>query len=336
MEAPKTKTQSLPPPPGIIGSLRAGFDAVASHITAILLPLALDALLWLGPRLSVQNLFQPLIEQANRDVASSGLPADQMQVILNVYKTIAAGLGQYNLLSTLRTFPIGITSLMVGKMPTYSPLGAPAMIQVFSFGEMIGWIGLLTLFGWIGGSLYFYWVARVAASEAETKTASAGQAVLQTIFLSILWTALLFAIALPGSFVLSVLYLISPLLAQGAILVLILIAMWLIVPVFFSPHGIFVRRQNAFASIFTSLRFARFTLPTSSLFVFSIFFIAEGLNLLWRVPPDNSWMTAVGILGHAFVTTALLAASFVYYRDMNAWLETVFERLKAGAATPPA
>jgi hypothetical protein len=47
-------------------------------------------------------------------------------------------------------------------------------------------------------------------------------------------------------------------------------------------------------------------------------------------------MMLVGIAGHAFVTTALLAASFIYYRDMNAWLEIVFERLKPNTAAPQA
>jgi hypothetical protein len=47
-------------------------------------------------------------------------------------------------------------------------------------------------------------------------------------------------------------------------------------------------------------------------------------------------MTLVGILGHAFVTTSLLAASFIYYRDMQVWLQTVFEKLKANLPTQQA
>jgi hypothetical protein len=38
----------------------------------------------------------------------------------------------------------------------------------------------------------------------------------------------------------------SPLLAQGLLLILGLLSMWLIVPLFFSPHGIYMRRQNVF------------------------------------------------------------------------------------------
>jgi uncharacterized membrane protein YdcZ (DUF606 family) len=79
---------------------------------------------------------------------------------------------------------------------------------------------------------------------------------------------------------------------------------------------------------------ARFTLPTSGLFVLSVILLTTGLNYLWSVPPDDSWMLLVGIAGHAFITTALLAASFVYYRDMNAWLQTVFEQLQQKQTIP--
>jgi hypothetical protein len=117
-------------------------------------------------------------------------------------------------------------------------------------------------------------------------------------------------------------------LAMAAFFIMTLMSFWLIVPLFFAPHGIFVRKQNALYSVFTSLRMARFALPTSGLFVLCWFLLTIGLNFLWSVPPETSWMMLVGIAGHAFITTALLAASFVYYHDMNVWLQTVYERLQ--------
>jgi hypothetical protein len=101
-----------------------------------------------------------------------------------------------------------------------------------------------------------------------------------------------------------------------------------IVPLYFWPHGIFLKQQNVFTSILSSLRMMRFTLPTSSLFVLTVFLLTFGLNFLWSIPPEDSWMTLVGILGHSFVATALLASSFVYYRDMNNWLQIAIEQLK--------
>jgi hypothetical protein len=108
------------------------------------------------------------------------------------------------------------------------------------------------------------------------------------------------------------------------------LSLWLIVPLFFAGHGIFLRSQNVFASVLSGLRMARFSLPNSSLFVLSVLFTSLGLNYLWSIPEPDSWMLLVGIIGHAFITTALLAASFIYYRDTTSWLQSVFERLRAG------
>jgi hypothetical protein len=139
---------------------------------------------------------------------------------------------------------------------------------------------------------------------------------------------------IPVMLVLTFLTFFSPALASGAFFVMLILSFWLIVPLFFTPHGIFVRKQNAFYSIFTSLRMARFTLPTSGLFVLSVILLTTGLNYLWSVPPDDSWMLLVGIAGHAFITTALLAASFVYYRDMNTWLQMILEKLQQKQTFP--
>jgi len=75
----------------------------------------------------------------------------------------------------------------------------------------------------------------------------------------------------------------------------------------------------------------RFTLPNTGLFLLAFVLINQGLNFLWSTPPSNSWLLLVGIAGHAFISTALLAASFIYYRDINAWLTVVLERLQQQA-----
>ena len=86
--------------------------------------------------------------------------------------------------------------------------------------------------------------------------------------------------------------------------------------------------MNALHSILASLRMVRFTLPNTGLFLLMFLIINQGLNFLWSTPPLNSWWMLVGIVGHAFVSTALLASSFVYYRDINVWLKIVFDQLQ--------
>jgi hypothetical protein len=135
-------------------------------------------------------------------------------------------------------------------------------------------------------------------------------------------------IGVPSFLILAVVLQFNAFIANLFVLFLSLASMWVIVPLFFWSHGVFIKQQNAFISMLTSLRMVRFSLPSSSLFVLTMFLLSFGLNFLWNIPPEDSWMTLVGILGHSFVATALLASSFVYYRDMNIWLQDMLERLK--------
>jgi hypothetical protein len=329
------KLESLPPPPGVIGSLRAGFDAVASHVWLIILPLALDIFLWLGPRLSVDGLLRPFVRymflQARR-----GVEVAELDRFLETQTSLLDILQDFNLLSLIskfRMFPIGISSLLAQTMPVETPLGEQSVVQISSVPILIVIVFILTMIGWLVGALYFHWVSGTTLGPEESGV-SLLRAILQTFILSICWLVGLLIIFLPIMFILTLLAFISPLLANAAIFVILLLSFWLIVPLFFVPHGIFARRQNAFYSALTSLRLARFTFPTSGMFVISVLILSQGLNYLWKVPPSDSWMTLVGIAGHAFITTAILAASFVYYRDMNVWLQTVFEKWQKARTAP--
>lgn len=323
------KLETLPPPPGVIGSLKAGFDVVSSHVLLILIPFVVDLFLWLGPRLSVSQVLGPfyaiMFEQARRGLPS---PDDvkRLTAIQAVFNELLERFNLVSLVSRLQTFPIGISSLLAKTMPGDGPMGE-SIVQVPSPLGLIGYMFLLIVVGWAIGGLYFRWVSETALGRKEAEI-SPLRAIIQTFLLSVIWLILLFAISIPVIFLLTALMFISPILASAALFVMMLLSFWVIVPLFFIPHGIFVRRQNAFYSIFSSFRMARFTLPTSGMFVFSSFILSTGLNYLWSVPTSNSWMTIVGIAGHAFITTALLAASFVYYRDMNTWLQIVIEQMQ--------
>lgn len=330
------KLETLPPPPGVFGSLKAGFEVVSSNVLLILLPFILDLFLWLGPRLSISKVLGPvytaLFEQAKRGLSS---PADVKRLVV-FQDLFIGGLERFNLVSLtsrLQTFPVGISSLIAKTMPVDSPIGSETIVQVASPLAVLSYMFLLIGIGWVIGGLYFRWVSDTVLGGREVAI-SPLRAVLQTLILSVIWFLALVALSIPVTLLLTVLTFISPLLASGALFIMLLVAFWLIVPLFFTPHGIFVRGQNAFHSIFTSFRMARFTLPTSGMFVFITFILSTGLNYLWSVPKSNSWMTLVGIGGHAFITTALLAASFVYYQDMNVWLQRIFEELQQKRSVP--
>ena len=332
------KLNELPPPPGVMGSLRAGFDTVSSHVWLILLPLLLDVALWFGPHLSVERLANPffriMFAQARTTLTSSS-DLERFTAYQAAFGELVERFNLLSLLGKLQAFPVGISSLLAQTMPVETPFGSQSVVQISSLPGLLVLGFLLTIIGWVTGGLYFRWVSGIALGGANGQTmVSLSWAILQTLLLSVIWAIGLLMIIIPVMFILSLLTFFSPVLASGVLLVFLIFSIWLIVPLFFTPHGIFVRRQNAFYSIFTSLKMARFTLPTSGLFVLSVFLLSTGLTYLWSVPPDDSWMLLVGIAGHAFIRTALLAASFVYYRDMNLWLQTVFEKLQQKQSIP--
>lgn len=318
-----SRIENLPPPPGIINSIKAGFDTIASHITAILLPLFLNLFMWLGPRLQMSALFNSIKNEVVEIWQRGGVPAEDIQRVLDFYNSTIPNI---NLFWLLRTLPIGISSLLLPHSASATPLGDPAIMQVSAL-NFPGWILLLTLLGWIGGGLYFRSVAWIAA-PADEHIINTFSAVVQTILVSIACGVILMVIGMPLILILFVILQLNVVLANIFMLFVSLGSMWVIVPIFFWPHGIFIKKQNFITSILSSIQLTRFTLPTSSLFVLTVFLLSFGLNFLWNIPPENSWMILFGIFGHSFVTTALLAASFIYYRDMSIWLQSVIEKLR--------
>jgi hypothetical protein len=312
----------IPPPPGLVASLMAGFDSVANHIAVILPPVLLDLFLWLGPRLRLKEFLQPLIERMPS--LASAFPSNfpDLGSVQTVWTDIAE---KFNFFVILRTFPVGATSLLSFKTILQSPLGAPLNMDAGSLIGILVWAFSLIILGWMIGALYYYWISRVALkSEAHSLWNSLRQA----LILSLIWLGLLVFFGMPALLLLSILTAISPVLGQVVIFAGALVLIWLSMPIFFSAHGIFTLQLDALRAILTSLRMVRFTLPNTGLFLLTFIVINQGLNFLWKTPPETSWWTLLGIAGHAFVSTALMAASFIYYRDINVWLKVVFEQLQ--------
>ena len=327
-------SDEVTPPPGIISSLKSGFDITATHIGIILFPVLLDVFLWFGPRLSVNNLIQKLIAQFDIIAREEVVSLAEIQRIQESLESLLSL--DINLSSILRTFPIGISSLMGQISPTQSPLGASPTHQIETAFTFFLWIIGITIIGWVLGSIYFAWVAKVSLQDDKHNLLWMGKVILQATLLAILWTIIFFIVGAPLLLVFSIFAQINANLAQIALLFLAFFAMWIIVPIFFSVHGIFDKSENLFRSMLSSFHLTRFTLPTSSFFIISVVVLSQGFNILWLTPSNSSWMMLVGILGHAFITTSLLAASFIYYHDMNIWLETLLEILDTKATSAQA
>lgn len=314
---------TIAPRPQLIRSLRKGFDAVAANIGLLLLPVMMDIFLWLGPHYGIRPIAAAMQANITHMAGQTGQFADLVKANQEIWGVIGE---KFNLAIMLRTYPVGVPSLMAGRSPAESPLGAPLLYQVQSAGEGILWLLAFSLIGTVLGSLYFSAIARIVTKSPGGERPRPSWATFQVIILSLTLLAALLVVNIPAFILLSLLSLMSPGITQIAVLVYTLFLIWILVPLVFSPHGIFVYRQNAISSILTSMRLVRFVLPAVSFFIMAAVLLSQGLDLLWESPAVTSWMNLVAIAGHAFITTSLVAASFIFYQDSIQWVQETLQR----------
>ena len=318
------KKITLPEPPNVIKSIRNGFDAITKHLILLLFPVGLDLVLWFGPHLQIKSLIEGLIVEMNN--VSELMPADFGEVMEAGQEIWMVGAERINLLIGLRSLPVGIFSLFTGILPVENPLGTPMFWDVTNLSAAVLIVLLVFLVGLMLGGLYFSAV-RQAALYDELKWRGIFQdwprVSLQSGILSLIWIIFFMAILVVGSCAATGITIFSVSLGQMVIILFGVISFWLIFPLIFSPHGIYSEGQKAWKSLLSSIRLTNLTFLKTSLFILLALLLNQGLNMLWQVPPENSWLMLISVIGHAFVTTGMLSASFVYYQDMNRWSEEI-------------
>jgi hypothetical protein len=306
---------ALPAPPNLIKALVTGFDSIANHVTLILFPVVLDLFLWLGPHLGMKTLLSDMVQQVGSMYGLSSQDINGLQI---------------NLFSFLRSYPIGIPSLMASWQPANNPQGAAPFIEISSPANLLlAWLGL-TIIGLSLGALYFALVAHAAINNHV----SLRQALrawpknsLEVLFLGILWLVLILGLSIPLVCMMSLLMVSGIGLNPVALILFAGFVLWVLFPLVFSPQGIFIGRGRAWLSVLDSIRMTRLTVSSTALFILAVVFISFGTDFfILRIPNEASWFTLVSLGVHAFITTSLLAASFVYYRDANRWIQRLIQQ----------
>jgi hypothetical protein len=323
-----TPAAETPLPPKILQTFKIGFDIVANHIYLIWMPLVLDLFLWFGPHIRLNSLLQPLLDEMRKLPPMDNVQMNEMVKAGQQYWSILAE--HLNLASFLRTYPIGVPSIMFSIAPIQTPLGNAQMVEVGGPLSALAWWGLFGLLGLVATAFYYNSLARtVNHTTGPDSPTVLVFLVAQTLALTACAVLLLLILFTPMLVLAPLLALLGPgAMALGS-LTFAMVVIWLILPLYFAPHGIFALRQNVITAMLTSARLVRFTLPGVALFLLINVVMGQGLNLLWESAPETSWMALVGVVGHAFVVTALITTSFVYYRDAIHWAHDLMQRKQA-------
>ncbi len=314
-------------PIGVLASLWVGFDRVASRPLLIVPPILLDLLLWLGPRVRITALTDEL--------SASLVPAEgateAMSQQLTLMQEMIASMGEsFNLLSVLSSLPVGIPSLMAGRMPIGAPLRLGAPLQVFDPVAVILILLGVTVAGLVMGALYQLWLASTLAPEAPLS--SAGNAAWRVILFATL--LLVGLVIVGGPFTLATVLAISllPLLGVGVMFVGFTLFFWSAVYLAFTPHGIVRYGFGVIRAMLESFTLVRWnTLGTVGYLglAIGIYWLS---NIVWALPDESTWFALLAILGHAFVSAMLLMGSYAFYQGRWEWLAAYKKALALGSA----
>lgn len=319
----QTKSQK----PSILQAFISGFNTTTNHIYLIILPIIVDLFIWFGPQFNLEKLLLPRIQGID---SLPGLDNPQINDILSDYLANLVEIAKsLNLSVLIRTVPVGVPSLISSLSPTSNPLGTPIRFEIASINSMFVYIIVFSLIGIALGSLFYQRTAQSIMKDYRKPTISEFlKAMLQVILLPVLLIIIFLMISTPIFLFVSILSALSPAIGQFALMSALVIVVWMIIPLYFTPHSIFLFRQNLFTSIMTSISVVRFSLPGSALFLLFAMVLSEGFNILWRIPPQDSWMLLVGILGHAFISTAILFSSFFYLLDAAQFAQQILIKQK--------
>jgi len=315
--------------PKVIDALRSGFNTVASKPFLILLPVLVDLLLWFGPIWRVDSFFRPLLKNISN---IPGMDVPEYAGLIQEYQTqYQLVLKNFNLATTLRTIPIGVPSLMIAKSPLLNPIGKPLTIDLRTGFQVIGlWLGFM-LIGFFIGSIYYNNISHQVIDDNKGKQfRNLIKSFIQIIMIPILLVILFAIISIPLMFVITLLTIISPSIGEFGLLAAGLLILWIIMPLIFTPHGIFLYKQNLIAAMMTSISVVRVSMGKTLGFILLSLVLVQGLDYLWQIPPVDNWLLIVGILGHAFIVTAIIAASFHFFIDATKFTQTIMNnRLKS-------
>lgn len=320
---------------GIIETLSAGFATVNRQLALLLIPLGVDVILWLGPRLSPAPLAEQFLRWYQRNLTQSpfpGLPPASPLPPGQLYdhsQEMLAPIANFNL---LRILGWQVPNLMNALPKVASPLESPVR-TIESWGSLWLLVAGLAALGLLLACLYFGAVAQYVRGPRFSPLFYLSR--LSTNWLR--WAAFFLAILLvmvflgpPVFLIISALSLINAALGSLAVTLLLGLAFAFLFYSFFIPGAIFVGDVNAFRGLGQSFHLVRHHFwPALGLFLLANV-ILWGTPVAWGVIARHPLGAAVAILGNAYIATGLAAAAMIFYRDRSPVAEPV------PAGPPPA
>ncbi len=314
-------------PLGVIDALSAGFALVIHRPWLLILPVALDLFLWLGPQARAKPVFDQVIALLNASAAQSGAPDAQSS--FESLRTVLQMAGdQFNLFSYVALFGVGLPTLAGIDVPAgFTP---PTIISVGDELSLFSWIVLSAMVGVFLGSIYLEGVARRVRQDTgglQTFVPRVLRSYATLLWLGILVIGGALLLALPflaGAVLLSF---VSPSLALMVIVAILLIYIWLLLYLAFAVPSIFVSGTGALQSVLNSITILRYNFWPAIGLIFLMALLQTGFSIIWQALVGQVWGVVLVFVLSAFLGTGLVAGGMLFYDDRFEWLTQVRRRI---------
>jgi uncharacterized membrane protein YesL len=322
MEKSAKKTDRKPL--GVVESLSSGFELIWQNPWIVLIPIALDLFLWLGPQITAQPLFQETLTLLAMATPANA-PAETQQN-LEMLKSILQTSGD----------SMNIMGMLAAGMPTVIGLQPPATTMpraVFIVSDSAALLGLVVLFG-LGGALimsgYLEMTARPVRNESDERTFLARwlRAFANVILLGILVALGFFILMIPVTIIAGTLSMASQAIGSFMLLGGMMLIFWAFLYLVFAVPAIFVSRANAPQALLNSISIFRFDFWSAIGLVFIVYLVRAGFTLIWQLFENNIWGVVFDVIANAFLSSGLIAATMIFYNDRMNWLIAVREHLR--------
>lgn len=317
-------------PLGVIDAMSSGFALVVRRPWVLLLPVAFNLFLWLGPQVNAKPIFDQAVDVLNISVSATPDLSPEAQQGLEASKQMLQSFGaSFNVLNVVALFALGVPALLgLETLPTGSPR-APWLV-VGDIGTLLALSALLALIGVFITSAYLETIARAVRRDEPP------QPFAPRVSKSYLNTGVLIALVLCGLLVLLSPFLIGAtlisLLNQGlASFILIaglMLILWAILYMAFALPAIFVSGSNPVQAIWNSVSVFRYNAWSAMGLVFLIYLIQMGFSLVWQQLIVNAWAAVLSVIANAFLGSGLIAAAMLFYHDRFTWLTEVRQRIR--------
>ena len=312
------ETPSATPLPRVLKVLGEGCSTAANNVTLMALPMALDLFLLFGPRLRVSRVLQPVFDTAYGQMLQT-VPAGTAAQLEPALEAVRSILRSVNLFASVQTFPIGVSAINAFGGDS-TPLGSAVSVEMTSILQIIPILAALLLLGVFLGTAFFSLTARASVRTGKKFTVQDfGKQFLNTVLFYLALIVVLFILSVPVSCIMTFSFMISPIIYQLLTIVLIAAGCWLVIPLFYIPHSIFVNNYDLPQSIRESIQLGSWSGPVTVRFILFSIVITMGLDMIWAIPEQSSWLVLISIFGHAYVSAAMLSGSFILFKELEQW-----------------